>query len=72
VFAADVFHSPIQVLFPAVNSRWCELPDRARATRLMLLDEAADSAAVLFPAHARGLDGWHVSRQGDGYAVRFN
>ncbi len=72
VFAADVFHSPIQVLFPAVNSRWCELQDAARKTRLTLLNEAADGATLLFPAHARGLEGWHVSRQGDGYAVRFN
>jgi glyoxylase-like metal-dependent hydrolase (beta-lactamase superfamily II) len=72
VFAADVFHSPIQVLFPAVNSRWCELQDAARKTRLTLLNEAADGSTFLFPAHASGLEGWQVLRQADGYAVRFN
>lgn len=69
IFSGDVLHSPMQVLFPDVNSRWCELPDVARATRHRLLAEAAANDATLFPAHARGLHGWKVARHGEGYSV---
>jgi len=63
VFSADVLHSPIQVLHPDVNSRWCELPDDARRTRYALLAEAARAESVVFPAHAGGLDGWTIARE---------
>lgn len=70
IFSADVLHSPIQVQYPAVNSRWCELPDEARRTRLALMREAAGTDATVFPAHAVGTEGWRISRQGDGYLVQ--
>jgi glyoxylase-like metal-dependent hydrolase (beta-lactamase superfamily II) len=69
IFSGDVLHSPMQVLFPDVNSRWCELPDVARATRHKLLADAAAANATIFPAHAAGLHGWKVSRRGEGYSV---
>jgi glyoxylase-like metal-dependent hydrolase (beta-lactamase superfamily II) len=70
VFAGDVVHSPIQLARPGVNSRWCELPDAARATRLALLARAADGGATLFPAHASGLQGWRVDRDGEAFRLR--
>ena len=70
VFSADVLHSPMQVQFPDINSRWCEQPDAARATRRALLEDAAQTGATIYPAHARGVHGWHIVRQADGYAVR--
>jgi glyoxylase-like metal-dependent hydrolase (beta-lactamase superfamily II) len=69
IFSGDVLHSPMQVLFPDVNSRWCELPDVARATRHKLLADAAATNATIFPAHAAGLHGWNVARRGEGYSV---
>src|SRR5262249_22881563 len=69
IFSGDVLHSPMQVLFPEINSRWCELPDVARATRHKLLAEAAANDATIFPAHAPGLHGWQVVRRGEGYNV---
>jgi glyoxylase-like metal-dependent hydrolase (beta-lactamase superfamily II) len=57
IFTGDVLHSPMQVLLPEVNSRWCEIPDEARATRLALLERAATGNTTLFPAHAVGLHG---------------
>jgi len=69
IFSGDVLHSPMQVLFPDVNSRWCELPDVARATRHKLLAAAAADNAIVLPAHARGLHGWHIARQGEGFGV---
>jgi glyoxylase-like metal-dependent hydrolase (beta-lactamase superfamily II) len=71
IFTADVFHSPMQVLFPEVNSRWCELPEVARKTRQALLHHAAKISAVLFPAHAVGLGGWQITGQGDRFLVQF-
>jgi glyoxylase-like metal-dependent hydrolase (beta-lactamase superfamily II) len=71
VFAGDVFHSPIQVLFPHVNSRWCEQQGAARETRQALLHSAAKTSAILFPAHANGLDGWRIASQGSGFSVQF-
>jgi glyoxylase-like metal-dependent hydrolase (beta-lactamase superfamily II) len=69
IFSGDVLHSPIQVLYPDINSRWCELPDVARATRHRLLVEAAANDATIFPAHAWGMCGWQVTRRGEAYDV---
>jgi hypothetical protein len=60
----------MQVLFPEINSRWCELPEAASKTRRALLHHAAKNAAILLPAHAAGLGGWHIVGQGDGFLVQ--
>jgi glyoxylase-like metal-dependent hydrolase (beta-lactamase superfamily II) len=70
VFAGDVLHSPIQVLFPEINSRWCELPEAARSTRQALLRHAAANDTIIFPAHAKGVQGWRIKRLSDGFAVQ--
>jgi glyoxylase-like metal-dependent hydrolase (beta-lactamase superfamily II) len=71
IFSADVLHSPMQVLFPEINSRWCELPEAAGKTRRALLHHAAKNAAIVLPAHAAGLGGWQIVGQGDGFLVQF-
>jgi glyoxylase-like metal-dependent hydrolase (beta-lactamase superfamily II) len=68
IFSGDVFHSPFQVLFPAVNSCWCEDQDMARRTRHALLHRAAASGATIMPAHAKNLCGWRVGRTADGFS----
>ncbi len=70
IFSADVLHSPMQLRFPDINSRWCEYPDAARATRRALIDEAATTGATIYPAHAIGVEGWQIVRQADGYALQ--
>lgn len=69
LFAADVLHSPLQVLHPQVNSRWCEIPDLARRTRLDLLNRAANEHLTWLSAHAFGLDGWQIHRTAGGFAI---
>jgi hypothetical protein len=59
IFSGDVLHSPMQVLFPDVNSRWCELPDVARATRHKLL---ADAAAATRRSFRRMRQGYMVGK----------
>ncbi len=51
LFTADVFHQPMQIVRPDWNSRYCEVPDAAIATRRRILTEAAATGAVLFPSH---------------------
>jgi glyoxylase-like metal-dependent hydrolase (beta-lactamase superfamily II) len=69
IFSGDVLHSPMQVLMPEVNSRWCELPDVARRTRRQLLERAATDGVTLLPAHAAGLGGWRVRAARGGFAL---
>ena len=72
IFAGDVLHSPVQVLCPHVNSRWCEDQSLARRTRHDLLCTAVERDAAILPAHAKGLHGWRVARCDDGFAVGFD
>jgi glyoxylase-like metal-dependent hydrolase (beta-lactamase superfamily II) len=51
VFCGDVLHHPLQLVAPHWNSRFCERPDQARATRLRVLEYCADSGALLLPTH---------------------
>ena len=51
VFCADIFHSPVQIRFPDLNTRYCILPEKARETRRAFLDEAAESDAIIMPMH---------------------
>lgn len=70
IFCADVLHSPVQLLLPDINSRWCELQDAARRSRRALLTYAADSGATLFPAHAAGLAGWKIGRRDRAFCLQ--
>ncbi|MBS7697223.1 MULTISPECIES: MBL fold metallo-hydrolase [unclassified Chelatococcus] len=67
VFAADIMHSPLQIRFPALNTRYCIWPERARETRAAFLAQAARSRAIVMPMHFgwpyRGL----IARSGDTY-----
>jgi glyoxylase-like metal-dependent hydrolase (beta-lactamase superfamily II) len=69
LFSGDVIHSPIQILYPQINSRWCELQDEARSSRLALLARAARDEATIMPAHAKRMEGWRVSRRAEGFAI---
>ena len=72
IFSGDVFHSPLQVLFPQVNSRWCEDQEQARLTRHAILTRAATSGAAIIAAHAKDIHGWRVGRTRDGFSIGFD
>jgi glyoxylase-like metal-dependent hydrolase (beta-lactamase superfamily II) len=72
VFCGDVLHSPLQVICPHLNSRWCEEPDLARASRHKLLRRAAERNATLIPAHAMGVNGWRIGRTAEGFSIGFD
>ena len=51
LFTADVFHQPMQIVRPDWNSRFCEVPEQAVATRRRILERALAEQMVLFPSH---------------------
>jgi glyoxylase-like metal-dependent hydrolase (beta-lactamase superfamily II) len=51
LFTGDCLHSPLQIIYPNVNSVVCELPEEARATRWRILEEAAEHGHIMLPAH---------------------
>jgi glyoxylase-like metal-dependent hydrolase (beta-lactamase superfamily II) len=51
VFCGDVIHHPLQLVAPRWNSRFCEQPENARATRRRVLEHCAGSGALLLPTH---------------------
>ena len=67
VFTADILHQPMQIYRPAWNSRFCELPDAAIATRARLLADAADQHAIIFPSHFGAPHAGRIGRGEAGY-----
>jgi len=67
IFSADVMHSPLQIAHPQLNTAYCELPEIARATRLALLNRAADREALIMPMHFGAPHCGYVRRQGEGF-----
>ncbi len=67
LFTADVFHQPMQMVRPDWNSCFCEVPDTAIATRRRVLTEAAESDAVLFPAHTGAPHAGRAMRHGSSF-----
>lgn len=70
VFSGDALHSPAQVFQPGWSSAFCTDPAVATASRIGLLDRAAETDTVLIPAHLRG-EGMRISRLGSRFRPRF-
>lgn len=71
VFAGDIMHHPLQVRLPHRNSRFCEDPEGARATRRRFLETHADRDVILAPAHfERGTLG-RLRSASDGFRYDF-
>ena len=70
VFVGDLLHSPVQILEPGLVSCFCEDPETARATRQRILGRAADTRALVIPAHFGGHGAAEVRRDGAQFAVQ--
>jgi len=68
VFSADIFHHPVQILNPGLNTAFCVLPDEAKATRLKFLHEASRTGALVMPCHFPPPHCGFIRRQGDAFA----
>lgn len=69
LFAGDIVHSPLQLVEHGHNSCFCEDPATAVATRRRLLAWAADSGALVLPAHFSGHSALEITSRGAGFAV---
>jgi glyoxylase-like metal-dependent hydrolase (beta-lactamase superfamily II) len=70
LFCGDIVHHPLQIPNPGWNSIFCEDADLARRSRRAVLERAADSGALLIPAHFAGAHATYVERTADGFAPR--
>jgi glyoxylase-like metal-dependent hydrolase (beta-lactamase superfamily II) len=64
MFVGDIVHHPAQVYNPHWNSLYCEDQDQARLSRRLVLNEAADTGALLVPAHFGGAHAIRVAHEG--------
>lgn len=68
LFCADVFHSPLQIVYPDLNTAYCALPEVARTTRARVLEQAADRGTLLMPMHFGPPCCGYIRRTAAGYA----
>ena len=71
LFCGDVVHHPLQIYAPQWNSRFCELPEAARATRHRVLEYCAEHGALLFPVHFGAPHVAAITRAAEGFSLRF-
>jgi glyoxylase-like metal-dependent hydrolase (beta-lactamase superfamily II) len=64
LFCGDAIHSPLQVLFPQLSSRFCFDAGQAVTTRRRLLERAVGDDVALIPGHLRGQTMRVVERSG--------
>ena len=70
LFAGDIIHTPLQLHHHGHDSCFCEDPAQARATRRRLLGWAADTTALVLPAHFSGRSALEIARHAESYAVK--
>jgi glyoxylase-like metal-dependent hydrolase (beta-lactamase superfamily II) len=68
VFAGDVMHSPLQIVAHQYNTAFCEVKDRAPATRKAFLERAAERNALIMPCHYGAPYCGRVRRTGDRFS----
>lgn len=69
LFCADVFHSPVQVMDPSINTAYCVMPEVARETRARVLSEAAERGTLIMPMHFGAPYCGYIRRAGEGYVL---
>ncbi|MEU7141478.1 MBL fold metallo-hydrolase [Nocardia sp. NPDC046473] len=70
LFVGDLMHTPLQIVEPDINSCFCEDPAEASATRHQLLGNAAETNALVFPAHFGGQGAATVERTGSKFSIK--
>ena len=51
IFGGDVMHHPFELYDPDLVSMFCEFPDAARASRLLLVNHVLETGALYFSSH---------------------
>lgn len=71
LFCGDVLHHPVQVYEPTWNTRFCELPAQAAATRRRVLEHCSEHNALLFPTHFAAPHVAAIRSSGAGFRPEF-
>ena len=71
VFIGDVLHHPLQCLRPAWSTMACTDPAASRISRQRLVEEHADSGAIMMPAHFPDPTAGWIRRHGPTYRFDF-
>ncbi|MGY0024799.1 MBL fold metallo-hydrolase [Streptomyces sp. YJ-C3] len=69
VFVGDLLHSPAQFLAPTCSSAMCVDRPASAASRVRVLQRAADEHELVIPAHFPGPGAAEIRRQGSGFGV---
>ena len=69
VFTGDLFHSPLQVIEPHWASCYDEQTPTAEASRRRVLSLAADTAALVLPAHLPRARALLIDRHAAGFQI---
>lgn len=67
IFCGDVFHSPLQIVRPEINSGYCIWPEIAQKTRMECLNKAVGREALLLPVHFGDPYCGYIRKQNDGF-----
>ena len=71
LFCGDAIHSPAQVFRPEWTSAFCSNPEQAVASRMGLLERAAQDGSLIAPSHIRNAMGFRVERCGCNFRPTF-
>jgi glyoxylase-like metal-dependent hydrolase (beta-lactamase superfamily II) len=71
VFIGDVLHHPLQCLKPEWSTMACTDPDASRVSRTRLVQEQAESGALILPAHFPSPTVGHIRPHGSAYRFDF-
>ena len=71
VFIGEVLHHPLQCLKPEWSTMACSDPKGSRASRTRLIQEHADSGALILPAHFPAPTAGWIRPHGGAYRFDF-
>jgi glyoxylase-like metal-dependent hydrolase (beta-lactamase superfamily II) len=71
LFGGDVLHHPLQVLFPHLNSVFCESADLSRVSRDWALNYSAEHEALYFSTHFPESSAGRITRRDNGFDWRY-
>ena len=71
-FSGDIMHHPIQVYHPDWSSQFCWDQAMSARSRRQLLEDCAESNALLCPAHFPGANAGYIKTAGDSFCIEWD
>jgi glyoxylase-like metal-dependent hydrolase (beta-lactamase superfamily II) len=70
LFAGDLFHTPLRIMYPGHSTCFCLNPVESNATRQRLLGWSAENNALILPAHLCGHSALEIANAGNGLEIK--